>query len=465
MQHQDMSNVTAASSLATPSTNSIDPNDDKNESLESEIPSSEELDDDQNYAIPSKQEVEQEYMKQFNAFAKKTPQTQHNDVHTFATTVKPRRTFEGSCQSTSCLLRKDIEEASTQSIRKHILMKLGMDHEPNITTYPKLTDQFREMLCKRMNISPENCLGKKSHNVEYQSDDPNEEIYENDRDVVTAEEDVQFLSFENRIYAFPSTTVKPRHKSHLVYQFTESQKTNNVVAQATLNIFVYSKRFLRSTDVQLPKNIPRLIDIEIAKVLQGSQHKLIFETFRNISIPDDGSDGDYVQVNITDLVAEWFSSHETSHGLSVKIIASRNGAALPHKIVSLDAENILTRPFIDILPRDQRKKRTKRSSLRCAKGSAESRCCRHELTVDFDKFGWDWIIAPKKYDANYCAGECKIAFMQQYAHTHVMQLSTAANPCCSPRKMTPMQLLYFDTQLNIVLGTIPNMIVEECFCS
>lgn len=123
------------------------------------------------------------------------------------------------------------------------------------------------------------------------------------------------------------------------------------------------------------------------------------------------------------------------------------------------------RPFIDILPRDQRKKRTKRSSLRCSKGSTESRCCRHDLTVDFDKFGWDWIIAPKKYAANYCAGECKIAFMQQYAHTHVMQLSTAANPCCSPRKMTPMQLLYFDSQLNIVLGTIPNMIVEECFCS
>jgi hypothetical protein len=35
-----------------------------------------------------------------------------------------------------------------------------------------------------------------------------------------------------------------------------------------------------------------------------------------------------------------------------------------------------------------------------------------------------------------------------------MQLSTAANPCCSPRKMTEMQLLYFDSQLNIVLGTV-----------
>jgi hypothetical protein len=53
---------------------------------------------------------------------------------------------------------------------------------------------------------------------------------------------------------------------------------------------------------------------------------------------------------------------------------------------------LFQRPFIEIVPRDQRKKRTKRSSLRCAKGSNENRCCRHELTVDFDKFGWDWII-------------------------------------------------------------------------
>lgn len=112
----------------------------------------------------------------------------------------------------------------------------------------------------------------------------------------------------------------------------------NAVAQAVLNIFVHSKKFLRSTDLSLPKSL-QFIDIEIAKVLQGSQHKIVFETFRNISIPDvAGSDGQFVQLNITDMVAEWFMSEETSHGMAVKIIASKSGAPLPHKIVSLDAE-------------------------------------------------------------------------------------------------------------------------------
>lgn len=123
----------------------------------------------------------------------------------------------------------------------------------------------------------------------------------------------------------------------------------------------------------------------------------------------------------------------------------------------------LQTPYIEILLKDQRKRRTKRDSLFCEPN--ENRCCRHPLTVDFEKFGWDWIIAPKRYDANYCAGECRLTYMPKYPHTHVWQLSTSANPCCSPRKMKAIKLLYFDERLNIVFSSIPNMIVETCFCS
>lgn len=211
MRHPEVPSVSVLSQ-ATPSTNSIDTKEtlhgqSESSSMEDNLPEDDDWDDDQNYAAPSKDEVEQEYHKQFKAFAKKTQQ-KNEAKNSIATTVKPRRTTEGSCSSSACMARKDIEEASTQSIRKHILMKLGMDHEPNSTNYPKLTEEFRERLCKKMNISPENCLGKKPANVEYQSDYPidmQDDDYESDRDVVTADEEVQFLSFENRIYAFPSS--------------------------------------------------------------------------------------------------------------------------------------------------------------------------------------------------------------------------------------------------------------------
>lgn len=115
---------------------------------------------------------------------------------------------------------------------------------------------------------------------------------------------------------------------------------------------------------------------------------------------------------------------------------------------------------------DTRKRRTKRSlSLTCNKEDNEKRCCRYPLMVDFRKFAWDWIIAPNDYMANYCAGECTITFLSKYMHTHVWQLSTSATPCCSPTKMAPLILLYYDTNYNVVQSTIPNMVVEKCSCS
>jgi hypothetical protein len=28
-------------------------------------------------------------------------------------------------------------------------------------------------------------------------------------------------------------------------------------------------------------------------------------------------------------------------------------------------------------------------------------CCRHPLIVDFETIGWDWIIAPRRYDQSH----------------------------------------------------------------
>ncbi|XP_050072657.1 growth/differentiation factor 8-like [Anopheles maculipalpis] len=123
-------------------------------------------------------------------------------------------------------------------------------------------------------------------------------------------------------------------------------------------------------------------------------------------------------------------------------------------------------PYIEIVFRDAPKKRIKRNlSLNCDENANETRCCRYPLMVDFEKFGWDWIIAPKRYEASYCAGECMISFLPKYEHTHVMQLSTSAIPCCSPKKMSSIKLLYFDMSYNVIYSTIPNMVVEKCSCS
>lgn len=126
-------------------------------------------------------------------------------------------------------------------------------------------------------------------------------------------------------------------------------------------------------------------------------------------------------------------------------------------------------PYIEISLKDNSHKRVRRTTgLDCTETSLETRCCRYPFVVNFEEFGWDWIIAPKQYDANYCSGECPYSFLQKYPHTHIVHLSApqrSGGPCCGPRKMSGISMLYFDHDLNIMFGILPGMVVESCGCS
>ena len=108
--------------------------------------------------------------------------------------------------------------------------------------------------------------------------------------------------------------------------------------------------------------------------------------------------------------------------------------------------------------------------LECDEMSTEERCCRYPLEVDFEEFGWDWVIAPKVYKAHYCSGDCPFVFLSMYPHTHLTQQAQDRNqrvsgPCCTPSKMSPISMLYFDERGNIIYGTLSDMVVDRCGCA
>lgn len=122
------------------------------------------------------------------------------------------------------------------------------------------------------------------------------------------------------------------------------------------------------------------------------------------------------------------------------------------------------------------------ATLTCDDKTDEVRCCRYPLTIDFVEFGWEWVIAPKRYEANYCAGECSLFTMTgAFPHTHLLRQTAAGGGnrkggndkllgsqrggCCSPRKMSPISMLYLDNNLNVIYGVLPNMVVDQCDCS
>lgn len=123
-------------------------------------------------------------------------------------------------------------------------------------------------------------------------------------------------------------------------------------------------------------------------------------------------------------------------------------------------------PFVQISTIEA-KRRTRRNIGRdCDEESNETICCRYPLIVDFEAIGLDFIIAPKRYDAYMCAGECPYVTLQRFPHTHLKQVAKPASqpPCCTPRKLGSISMLYFDNHLNVVYGSLPGMVVERCGC-
>ncbi|XP_058792921.1 protein 60A [Phymastichus coffea] len=101
-------------------------------------------------------------------------------------------------------------------------------------------------------------------------------------------------------------------------------------------------------------------------------------------------------------------------------------------------------------------------------------CKIQTLYVSFRDLRWqDWIIAPDGYDAYYCSGECNFplnAHMNATNHAIVQTLVHLVNPgkvpkpCCAPTKLSPISVLYFMDESNVILKKYKNMVVKSCGC-
>ncbi|KAK2840081.1 hypothetical protein Q5P01_013821 [Channa striata] len=117
--------------------------------------------------------------------------------------------------------------------------------------------------------------------------------------------------------------------------------------------------------------------------------------------------------------------------------------------------------------------RQKRSAVRLP--VMRSNVCKpRSLYIDFRDVGWqDWIIAPQGYMANYCHGECPFPLSERLNGTNHAMLQTLVHsldphgtpqPCCVPIRLSPISMLYYDNNDNVVLRHYQDMVVDECGC-
>ncbi|XP_016113068.1 growth/differentiation factor 10-like [Sinocyclocheilus grahami] len=102
-------------------------------------------------------------------------------------------------------------------------------------------------------------------------------------------------------------------------------------------------------------------------------------------------------------------------------------------------------------------------------------CSRRYLRVDFADIGWsEWILAPKAFDAYYCAGVCGFPIpkvVHPSNHATIQSIVRAVGivpgvpePCCVPDKMSSLAVLFLDSSRNMVVKIYPSMSVETCAC-
>ena len=110
------------------------------------------------------------------------------------------------------------------------------------------------------------------------------------------------------------------------------------------------------------------------------------------------------------------------------------------------------------------------NSTYCVSNLNERNCCLKPLEINFSKdLGWNWIISPKSYKANYCQGLCPsywpaattaTSFLISYRQSNP---TAAVQPCCGTAVLKPLTVLGV-TNGAPFLVELPDMIVDSCVC-
>ncbi|XP_015435024.1 PREDICTED: growth/differentiation factor 8 [Dufourea novaeangliae] len=180
----------------------------------------------------------------------------------------------------------------------------------------------------------------------------------------------------------------------------------------------------------------------------------------------------WVKADVSFMVKKWVE--ELHLNQAIQIACSTCSIDRVTAPVSIEQ---LMKPFLVIhtspLPQKNRPKR----DSNCLPEMKE--CCRDELYINFEDIGWsDWILHPSGYHAYFCRGSCSSAASlttSGSAHNNVIwrwfdKVGNTAHrksqivPCCSPTQLSPIQLLYVDSNNTITQKTLPNMVVEACGC-
>lgn len=340
-------------------------------------------------------------------------------------------------------MRETIRENRKRALQQQILNALQMERPPNATVrrYPKVPALLE--------------LYEKSESL-MMADEPSGGARKRDpfygEEVESDEEPVQTKAVY--IQAQPAPAELRLNISDGVFFTLPNQLWTSKIKRA--HMWVYIKRPstpLEQKYVELSisliapetKGSERIVQkpIEIKKINMGRKHK------------------PWRQIDIKNILEFWTKRPDLNMGLQLKALDD-NG----NNLIVLPPDEEYAPLISATLGRTKLHSRHRRSvSLVCTEQSQESRCCRYPLEIGFVEMGWEWIIAPQRVDANYCAGECHMVMMDATPRSWIAQnMQVGTGSCCVATRMQPLSLLYFGDDQTILFQILQDVKVSTCGC-
>ncbi|VDO92507.1 unnamed protein product [Soboliphyme baturini] len=147
------------------------------------------------------------------------------------------------------------------------------------------------------------------------------------------------------------------------------------------------------------------------------------------------TEGYWDKFNVTRLVQDWFLKPERNFGVVVRVMEKEISTVVHPNIGKNHDKHSM---YLNIAVEDKRNNRRKREAAPktdCQEGESYFKCCRH---------------------------------MQRYLHTHLLQQARPygnAGPCCYPTNMSPILMVYFNDNKEVLVSKIPGMVVSRCGCA
>ncbi|NXG39238.1 DERR protein, partial [Dromaius novaehollandiae] len=182
--------------------------------------------------------------------------------------------------------------------------------------------------------------------------------------------------------------------------------------------------------------------------------------------------------NLSGVAKDW-RTYSKNLGLILEIsVDGGDGASATGGLQSLCAsiDSFLDTSLLVVTLSQQqcRASRRRRRSADSPPVTPSNLCKPRRLYISFSDVGWEnWIIAPQGYMANYCLGECPFPLTAELNSTNHAILQTMVHsldpqgtpqPCCVPVRLSPISILYYDNNDNVVLRHYEDMVVDECGC-